>query len=291
MSKTAPSQAARETRRESSSMLAGGASATIWDDSDTVSRARKNLANSTRVPPMYIRGRTLSDLWQNAKTLVFAFCQKMDNLLPTARSPYSVSKTAPSRARPAKNIPAGPDSSGGPPELSETVRMFFGLRLRNAAELLSQQLESFVAGLCQIFGKTRKPRFARVAENPTKSDPRCTSGEHESRAPDSPAREKRDPNRPRCSRVVHPRRSGAIRIPFLARRRIWRSRLVVPRCTAACSLGWNGGVLWGRRRALWGLKGGPGLASCPPKLSGALKKVSGGAIRNPTNRARSLQVA
>ena len=50
---SAPSQAARETRRESSSMLAGGAPATIWDDSDPVSRARKNLAISTRVPPMY----------------------------------------------------------------------------------------------------------------------------------------------------------------------------------------------------------------------------------------------
>ena len=50
---SAPSQAARETRRESSWMLAGGASATIWDDSDPVSRAQKNLAISSRVPPMY----------------------------------------------------------------------------------------------------------------------------------------------------------------------------------------------------------------------------------------------
>ena len=73
VSNSAPSQAARETRRESSSMLAGGASATIWDDSGPVSRARESLAISTRVPPMYIGGRTLSDLWRNAKTGFFHF--------------------------------------------------------------------------------------------------------------------------------------------------------------------------------------------------------------------------
>ena len=157
---SAPSQAARDTRRESSSMLAGGASATIWVDSGPGSRARESLALSTRVPPMYIRGRTLSALGQNAKTWIFAFCHKTDNLPPTARSPYSVSKTAPSRARPEKNIPAGPDSSGGPPEPSETVRMFAGVRLRNTAEMLSQPLKSFVAEHCRIFGKTRKPRFS-----------------------------------------------------------------------------------------------------------------------------------
>ena len=36
VSKTSPSQAARETRRESSSMLAGGAPGTVWDDSRCV---------------------------------------------------------------------------------------------------------------------------------------------------------------------------------------------------------------------------------------------------------------
>ena len=82
---------------------------------------------------MYSGGRTLSDFWQTAKTLVFAFCRKSDKIPPGAGSSYPVSNSAPSRARSETNIPAGPDSSGGPPEPSETVRMFAGLRLSERA--------------------------------------------------------------------------------------------------------------------------------------------------------------
>ena len=95
---SAPSQAARETRRESSSMLAGGASATIWDDSGPVSGARKNLANSTRVPPMYIRGTGLFPKRGNRVSPFLTDSGKNAKWGRTATSSTSVSKTSPSQA-------------------------------------------------------------------------------------------------------------------------------------------------------------------------------------------------
>ena len=56
---------------------------------------------------------------------------------PGAGSPCLVSKTAPSRARPLKNILAGTDGSGGPPEPSGPARMFFSDRAREGAELVT----------------------------------------------------------------------------------------------------------------------------------------------------------
>ena len=75
----------------------------------------------------------MSDFWQNAKTLVFAFCRKSDKIPPGAGSSYPVTNSAPSRARSETNIPVGPDSSGGPPEPSETVGMFAAARLSEGA--------------------------------------------------------------------------------------------------------------------------------------------------------------
>ena len=55
VSKTAPSQAARESRRESPSMLAGGAPGTVWDDSRCVPCGVACLATPRGFPPMYSR--------------------------------------------------------------------------------------------------------------------------------------------------------------------------------------------------------------------------------------------
>ena len=48
-----PSQGARETRRESSPMLAGGAHGTVWDDSRCAPRAFSRSCSRTRAPLMY----------------------------------------------------------------------------------------------------------------------------------------------------------------------------------------------------------------------------------------------
>ena len=67
------------------------------------------------------------------ETWVFEFLGKSEKSAPGAGSSSLVSKTAHSRARPIKNILAGPDGSGGPPELSGPVRMFFVDRGREGA--------------------------------------------------------------------------------------------------------------------------------------------------------------
>ena len=48
-----PPQGARETRRESSPMLAGGAHGTVWDDSRCAPRAFSRRCSRTRAPLMY----------------------------------------------------------------------------------------------------------------------------------------------------------------------------------------------------------------------------------------------
>ena len=81
--------------------------------------------------------------------------------LPDFRQAGGTFQIAVSRTRPVKNILAGPDDSGGPPEPSETARMLFGVRPKNWAEILSQQPAAFVDGLLPILGKTGKPGFSR----------------------------------------------------------------------------------------------------------------------------------
>ena len=79
---------------------------------------------------------------------------------PDLRQAGGTFQIAVSRTRPVKNILAGPDDSGGPPEPSETARMLFGVRPKNWAEILSQQPAAFVGGLWRILGKTGKPGFS-----------------------------------------------------------------------------------------------------------------------------------
>ena len=57
VSNSAPSQAARETRRESSSMLAGGAPGTVWDDSRCVPCGVACLATPRGFPRCTARPR------------------------------------------------------------------------------------------------------------------------------------------------------------------------------------------------------------------------------------------
>ena len=90
-----------------------------------------------------------------------------EKVAPGAGSSYPVSNSAPSRARATKNIPAGPDGSGGPPEPSETARIMSGVRLRNAAELLSQRSASFVAKLLSDFWPNAKTQvFPKIRQRP-----------------------------------------------------------------------------------------------------------------------------
>ena len=79
---------------------------------------------------MYSGGRPLADF---GETWVFGFLGNSEKVAPGAGSSYLVSKTAPSRARPLKNILAGLDGLGGPPEPSGPVRMFFMGRGREGA--------------------------------------------------------------------------------------------------------------------------------------------------------------
>ena len=67
------------------------------------------------------------------ETGVFGLFANSEKALPGAGSSTLVSKTAPSRARPLKNILAGPDGSGGQPEPSGPVRMFFMGRRREGS--------------------------------------------------------------------------------------------------------------------------------------------------------------
>ena len=89
---------AREPGPESTQIVADAPPASIEDDSRTVSRAAcdgAGLGTEEGDPPL---GGTLSDFWQNAKTKVFALCQKSDRVLPTAGSSYPVTNSAPSQA-------------------------------------------------------------------------------------------------------------------------------------------------------------------------------------------------
>ena len=117
------------------------------------SRARVRTASAAGGPYVQ-RGEDFGGFWGN---LDFpGFWGILRKVAPGAGSSYPVSNSAPSRARATKNIPAGPDGSGGPPEPSETARIMSGVRLRNAAELLSQRSASFVAKLLSDFWPNAK---------------------------------------------------------------------------------------------------------------------------------------
>ena len=79
---------------------------------------------------MYSGGRTLADFWENWKTRVFRFWGKSEKVGPTSRPRFGAFQIAVSRARAVKNILAGPDGSGGPPEPSGSARIFFSVRTR-----------------------------------------------------------------------------------------------------------------------------------------------------------------
>ena len=79
---------------------------------------------------MYSGGRTLADFWENWKTRVFRFWEKSEKVGPTSRPRFGAFQIAVSRARAVKNILAGPDGSGAPPEPSGPARIFFMARAR-----------------------------------------------------------------------------------------------------------------------------------------------------------------
>ena len=59
------------------------------------------------------------------ENLGFQAVGKLEKAAPGAGSPYPVTNSAPSRARPVKSILAGPDAGVGPPEASGPARIFF----------------------------------------------------------------------------------------------------------------------------------------------------------------------
>ena len=94
------------------------------------SRARVRAASAAGGPYVQ-RGEAFGGFWGNLGFRVFL--GNSEKVAPGAGSPYLVSKTAPSRARFLKNILAGLDGLGGPPEPSGPVRMFFMGRGREGA--------------------------------------------------------------------------------------------------------------------------------------------------------------
>ena len=86
-----------------------------------------------RAAPYVQRGEGFAGFSGKLENLGFQVFGNSEKVAPGAGSPYLVSKTAPSRARPLKNILAGLDGLGGPPEPSGPVRMFFMGRGREGA--------------------------------------------------------------------------------------------------------------------------------------------------------------
>ena len=114
VSNSAPSQAARETRRESSQMRAGVATSAIWDASPRHLRATACACRRRRVPPMY-RGRA----WRRADRWAKLAPEQGRRLRrrpgPTAGSSTSVSKTSPSQAaRETRHKPRQVRAGGAP---------------------------------------------------------------------------------------------------------------------------------------------------------------------------------
>ena len=84
--------------------------------------------------------------------------------------------------------------------------------------------------------KNWKTRFSHFAKNPTKSHPRCTSGEHEFKLPNSPAREKNGSDRTPMVRMVHPDHRRPITFIFLARGSVCDEREGRSACTSVGGL-------------------------------------------------------
>ena len=125
-----PELFAREPRNKTHHALAGGATGGAWCVLLRGSRARACGPRRYRRARMYSGGMPLADF---GETWVFGFLGNSEKAAPGAGSSTLVSKTAPSRARPLKNILAGPDGSGGQPEPSAPVRMFFTGRGREGS--------------------------------------------------------------------------------------------------------------------------------------------------------------
>ena len=161
--------------------------------------------------------------WENWETRVFGLWGNSDEMATPPRVRRGAFQSVVSRARSMKNILAGPDASDGPPEPSETVRMIVGVRLKNAAGFLSQQPASFVAELCQVFSKTRKPRFSGVPPIVAKSSPCCTSSPPLTEVLLASAREKNECDRAPTALMRLQSRPRPKTFVFLARGKTWLS--------------------------------------------------------------------
>ena len=75
--------------------------------------------------PYLQRGEDFGGFSGKLENLGFQVVGKLEKAAPGAGSPYPVTNSAPSRARPVKSILAGPDAGVGPPEASGSARTFF----------------------------------------------------------------------------------------------------------------------------------------------------------------------
>ena len=95
--------------------------------------------------PHVQRGEDFGGFSGKLENLGFPVLQNSEKSAPGAGSSSLVSKTAPSRARPIKNVLADPDAPGGLPETSGTARIFFWSRAREG-EICDTEVEDPAPG-------------------------------------------------------------------------------------------------------------------------------------------------
>ena len=96
------------------------------------SRARVRTASAVGGPYVQ-RGEDFGGFLGKLENPGFQVLGKSEKVGPTSRPDFGAFQIAVSRARPIKNILAGPHGSGGPPEPSGPARIFFTGRARETA--------------------------------------------------------------------------------------------------------------------------------------------------------------